>query len=193
MKTAALLAPPTAASLAAQAISTEVLLEKYAKGDERTIADVRQRVARALAAAEAPEARAHWEERFLRALQDGFIPAERAIEWSERGLRLSPFDPWRSSAFVSVSLGHFDRGRYEEAAAAARKSIQFSPGFSISYMVLAAPLAKLGRLEEAKAAAARILQLQPGFRYGRHFAGLNCTPALAASLSEGLRAAGLPE
>ncbi|MEO7010724.1 MAG: ribonucleotide reductase N-terminal alpha domain-containing protein, partial [Caldimonas sp.] len=64
-------------TLPAQTISEEVLLEKYAKGDERTIADVRQRVARALAAAEAPEARAHWEERFLRALQDGFIPAGR--------------------------------------------------------------------------------------------------------------------
>jgi hypothetical protein len=24
---------------------------------------------------------------------------ERAIEWAERGLRLSPFDPYRSSAF----------------------------------------------------------------------------------------------
>jgi len=69
--------PATTASLPAQAISEEVLLEKYAKGDERTIDDVRKRVASALAAAEAPEARAHWETRFLRALRDGFIPAGR--------------------------------------------------------------------------------------------------------------------
>ena len=26
--------------------------------------------------------------------------ADRAIEWANRGLRLSPFDPWRSTAFV---------------------------------------------------------------------------------------------
>src|SRR5215472_12005237 len=32
--------------------------------------------------------------------------AERAIEWAERGLRLSPFDPYRASAFISSSLGH---------------------------------------------------------------------------------------
>ena len=119
--------------------------------------------------------------------------AERAAEWAERGLRLSPLDPWRSSAFNTLAFGHFKRGRYEEAAAAAHKAVQCSPGFSICYMALAAPLAKLGRLEEAKAAAARVLELQPVFRYGRFFAGVDCEPTLAASLSEALRDAGLPE
>jgi adenylate cyclase len=119
--------------------------------------------------------------------------AERAIEWGERGLRLSPFDPWRSAAFFAAALGNFHRARYEEAAAMARKSVQSSPGFSLSYVVLAAPLAKLGRLEEAKAAAARVLELQPPFRYSRFLAGVDCTPALAAPLGEALRAAGLPE
>ena len=60
-------------------------------------------------------------------------------------------------------------------------------------LVLAAPLAKLGRLEEAKAAAARVLELWPVFHYSRFVADVNCEPALAASLSEALRAAGLPE
>jgi adenylate cyclase len=118
--------------------------------------------------------------------------AERAIEWAERGLRLSPFDPYRSSAFISSSLGHYQRDQYEEAASVARKAIQSSPGFSVCYMVLAAPLAKLGRLEEAKAAAARVLELQPAFRCRQQFAGVGCAPALSASLSEALCAAGLP-
>lgn len=67
----------TVATLPAQPITDEVLLEKYAKGDERNAADVRQRVARALAQAELPEARAHWEARFAQALEAGFVPAGR--------------------------------------------------------------------------------------------------------------------
>jgi adenylate cyclase len=119
--------------------------------------------------------------------------AERAIEWADRGLRLSPLDPYRVTAFVSSALGHYHRGHYEEAAAAARKAIQSRPDFSVCYMVLAAPLVKLGRIEEAKAAAVRVLELQPTFRYGQQVVGVGCEPELATSLSEALRVAGLPE
>lgn len=64
-------------SLPAQEVSVDVLLEKYAKGDETTIGDIQARVARALASHEAPELRAALEERFLWAQQQGFIPAGR--------------------------------------------------------------------------------------------------------------------
>ncbi|HOB95626.1 MAG TPA: ribonucleoside-diphosphate reductase, adenosylcobalamin-dependent, partial [Aquabacterium sp.] len=70
-------ATPSRASLPPQPISAEVLAEKYAKGDEATLDDVRQRVARALAAAEAPEQRAAWEAKFLDAQRRGFVPAGR--------------------------------------------------------------------------------------------------------------------
>lgn len=63
----------TPAVLPAQSISEEVLLEKYAKGDEQSIGAVRRRVARSLAAVEAPARRAHWEEAFFQAQQNGFI------------------------------------------------------------------------------------------------------------------------
>jgi TolB-like protein len=119
--------------------------------------------------------------------------AERAIEWGECGLRLSPFDPWAFAAFHSLTLGHFHRGRYEQAVNAAHKAIQSNPAHSISYMLLAAPLAKLGRFEEAKTAAAAVLKLQPSFRYSRQFAGVDCASGLAAALSEALCGAGLPE
>ena len=119
--------------------------------------------------------------------------ADRAIEWANRGLRLSPFDPWRSTAFVSSSLGYFQRGEYEEGAAYGRKAVQYNPGFAWCYMVLAAQLTKLGWIEEAKSTAARVLELQPTFRYSHLLAATGCAPALAASLSDALRAAGLPE
>ena len=66
-----------ASTLQMQEISGEVLIEKYAKGDEQTVHAVRQRVARALAAIEAEDKRAHWEAKFLEAQEKGFVPAGR--------------------------------------------------------------------------------------------------------------------
>jgi len=119
--------------------------------------------------------------------------AERAIEWGERGIRLSPFDPWITAGLHGIFLGHFLRGRYEEAATTMRRGIRSKPGFSISHMFLAAALAKLGRTDEARHAAERVLQLQPNFSSGGQCAGIGCVPALAAPLIEAMRAAGLPD
>jgi hypothetical protein len=58
----------TTQTLAPQAISLEVLIEKYAKGGERNVAEVQRRVAQGLAQAEAPEQRALGAERFEQAL-----------------------------------------------------------------------------------------------------------------------------
>lgn len=65
------------AGLPEQEIGADVLLEKYAKGDEHTADDVRRRVARGLAVVETEEMRGHWEERFFWAQKNGFIPAGR--------------------------------------------------------------------------------------------------------------------
>jgi len=119
--------------------------------------------------------------------------AERAIEWGERGLRLSPFDPFSFTAWHAVFAGHLQQGCYEQAANAARKSVQCNPGFSISHMFLAAALARLGRIDEANARAARVVALQPGFRIGEWCTATQPVVALAVPLTEGLRAAGLPE
>ena len=75
----------TMVTLDMQPISRDVLLEKYAKGEERTAEDVQRRVARALAAVE-KDPRA-WEEAFLRALQAGFIPAGRVMSAAGTALR----------------------------------------------------------------------------------------------------------
>jgi ribonucleoside-diphosphate reductase alpha chain len=78
--------PHTVHNLPAQAISEAVLIEKYAKDEERSIAAVNERVARALAQAEAPEQRALWEGRFAQALRQGFIPAGRIQSAAGTGL-----------------------------------------------------------------------------------------------------------
>jgi TolB-like protein len=119
--------------------------------------------------------------------------AERAIEWSERGMRLSPFDPWAFAAYDAQAMGYFFLGYFEHAAAAAYKSNQANPAHSITYVQMAAALSKLGQVDEARSAAERVLQLQPNFRFSRQFAGVGCAPVLAAKMGEALRAAGLPE
>jgi ribonucleoside-diphosphate reductase alpha chain len=75
IKASSLAVPP----LPDQVISREVLLEKYAKGTETSINDVRARIARALAAVEPEDKRAVWEKRFLQAMEAGFIPAGRIM------------------------------------------------------------------------------------------------------------------
>src|SRR5512145_3539863 len=62
-------------SLPPQQVSLDVLLEKYAKGGEQTVEQVRRRVARALAAVEKEPAK--WEPVFFDALESGFIPGGR--------------------------------------------------------------------------------------------------------------------
>jgi adenylate cyclase len=119
--------------------------------------------------------------------------AERAIEWGNQGIRLSPFDAWITAALHGVFLGHFLRGRYEEAATAVRRAIRSKPGFSISHMMLAAALSRIGRVDEAKAAAERVLQLQPSFSSYGQCTAVGAVPALAAPLIEAMRAAGLPD
>src|SRR4051812_15273589 len=64
-------------ALPEQEICREALLEKYAKGQEQSVEDVRKRIARALAAVEPEDRRAHWEHRFHEAMEAGFIPAGR--------------------------------------------------------------------------------------------------------------------
>ncbi|MBS1186855.1 MAG: adenosylcobalamin-dependent ribonucleoside-diphosphate reductase [Burkholderiaceae bacterium] len=80
----------TSATIAAlaepQEISTEVLIEKYAKGDETTTEQVIARVARALAEVEPVKSRKKHAEEFHWAMQHGFIPAGRVSSAAGTGL-----------------------------------------------------------------------------------------------------------
>jgi len=66
-------------ALAPQAISLDVLREKYLKPGEHGEADLLRRVAKALASVEAEPLRAEWEQRFFDNLQAGAIGAGRIM------------------------------------------------------------------------------------------------------------------
>lgn len=118
--------------------------------------------------------------------------AERAIEWAERALRISPNDRLNYFAYHALALAHFLRGRYTDAAGAARRSVNSNPGFSVSHSLLVAPLVRLGSLEEANAETAQVLSLQPSFS-ARGFCTALALPAMLADpLAKAWREAGLP-
>ena len=96
--------PATAANLLPQEICDEVLLEKYAKGNEKNIFDVRARVARALAAMEPEDKRAVWEARFLEAQEKGFVPAGRIN--SAAGTNLAAKYPYQRAYLPVNRLQH---------------------------------------------------------------------------------------
>jgi hypothetical protein len=118
--------------------------------------------------------------------------ADRAIDWGERTLRLSPFDPMSYGTWFAITLGHFQRGDYEAATEAARRCFQANPNWSFAHMLLAATHAKLGRTDAAKDAAARALELQPGYTVSGMCAALDLHASIAEPLSEALHKAGLP-
>lgn len=76
---------PARLELPAQPVSVDVLLEKYAKGEEADAEAVFARVAKALASVEKqPEL---WEEKFLQALRGGLIPAGRIMSAAGAGIQ----------------------------------------------------------------------------------------------------------
>ena len=118
--------------------------------------------------------------------------AEHVIDWAERALRLSPLDRFAYATPHAIAIAQFSRGRYEEAANAARRAVQANPGFPVPHAVLAAALAKSGRTQEASAVATQVMVLLPSFSSARLCRALGIEPALADALSQAWREAGLP-
>lgn len=118
---------------------------------------------------------------------------ERAIDWGERALRLSPVDPMSYVAYHGIAVANFQLARYEQAAKAARRAIQSNPRFSFSYALLAAPLAQLGRNENAREAVIQLQALQPNFSICRQCQAVGIVPSVAEPMISALRLAGLPD
>src|SRR6185436_13004338 len=89
--------------------------------------------------------------------------AERAIDWAERALRVSPIDRLAYIPHHAIAIGHFVRERYEDALSSVRRAVQCNPGLSVTQSWLVAVLMRLDRDEEAKAVAKQVLALQPSF------------------------------
>ena len=117
---------------------------------------------------------------------------DHAVEWGERALRISPFDRLAYFPHQALAISHFQLGRHEAAANAARRAVESNPDFAGSHLLLAAALAKLGRAEAAEAAAKQVLVLQPSFSAREFCIAVGIAPGLAEPLTDAWRQAGLP-
>lgn len=74
-------------TLPPQQISTDVLLEKYAKGTEKTQEDIFRRVAKGVASVEhTPELQAHWEQQYYTNMLNGAVGAGRIMSAAGSGI-----------------------------------------------------------------------------------------------------------
>ncbi len=119
--------------------------------------------------------------------------ADRAIDWAQRALRMSPMDRLNNFTYHALAIAHFLRGDYQESAHSARHAVQIEPSFSLPYCLLAAALAKLERFDQAKAAAHQVLMLEPSFSAGGFCVALGLPAAVAEPLTRAWLDAGLPE
>ena len=128
-------------------------------------------------------------------LADSGKPDE-AIAVIEKGMRLSPRDPWLFQYLAAKGWAHFVARRYEAAVECLKQSLEVRrPPTVANWFVLAASLAHLDRHEEAAATLRKVLT-----RYERKLtlADIRRTyrfydPDLLERFMDGLRKAGLPE
>ncbi len=120
-------------ALAPQDISVEVLQEKYAKGEERTVDDVRRRVARALAEAEPADRRDAWAARFLWALENGFVPAGRINSAAGTGIQATLINCFVQPVGDSVSEAKDGKPSIYTAVAQAAETMRRGGGVGYDF------------------------------------------------------------
>jgi ribonucleoside-diphosphate reductase alpha chain len=93
-----------------QQFSLDVMLEKYAKGDEQSADDIYRRVARGVAQAEPPELRAEIEARFVDNLRHGALGAGRIMSAAGTGIEATLINCFVQPVGDSIQ-GVDDQGR----------------------------------------------------------------------------------
>jgi tetratricopeptide (TPR) repeat protein len=82
------------------------------------------------------------------------------VEALERGMRMSPLDPFNAQALVWLAFGHYFLGNLAKAESTARAALQERPSYPMGLRALAAALAEMDRVEEARAALAESMRVE---------------------------------
>lgn len=116
---------------------------------------------------------------------------DRAIEHLEQATQMSPHDPQTFLFNTNLAIAHYVDGRYADAIALTRKSVQQRAGFTGGNRIYVASLAQAGQIEQSRAALVQLKQLQPDISIAWIEEHIPYRPRAMAKLIEGLRKAGL--
>jgi adenylate cyclase len=128
---------------------------------------------------------------FLRVWDGG---SDTAIADFEQSMRFSPRDPFSYTSMLGMAFGHYNAGRYAEAANWADKAIRVFPYFIAGMQIAIMCYVGAGRIEEAQRVMADCLRMMPNWRRSTvtEWNGLR-SPELQMKMSEALIKAGLPD
>jgi adenylate cyclase len=116
---------------------------------------------------------------------------EEAIRSFERGIRVSPLDPFIHNNLAGIGLALIELRRFDEAVAFFKRALRQNSSDGVAFRGLASALTHLGRDAEAREALARLLEVDPSFTISGWIA--RAAQSNSKLLIDGLRKAGLPE
>ncbi len=117
--------------------------------------------------------------------------SEQAIPHLEQAIRLSPHDPQNAIFNCGIAVTHYFSGRFADAVAFSRKSLQQRSGFTSGRRIHVASLACSGQLDEARAELARLKELHPELSLAWIEEHVPYTARKMPEFLEGMRMAGL--
>lgn len=119
---------------------------------------------------------------------------QRAIDHTERALKLSPLDPHRYIYDSLAATACVAAQRYDRALDLAQRSLRANRKHTSTWRVLTIAQWQLGQFDEARSSARELLTLQPALTVGNW---LKASPAadfpVGRMAAEVLRQAGIPE
>jgi len=117
--------------------------------------------------------------------------SDKAINYAERAIRMSPQDPQNAIFNMSLATAHYLAGRYDEAAAYGRKAVQQRYGMTGGHRIYIASLAQAGQIEAARAALEQLRKIQPDISISWIRKHVPYTPGPMENFLDGMRKAGL--
>ena len=118
---------------------------------------------------------------------------ERAIEYFQRAIRLSPLDPMNFNNTVGMGSANEISGHYEEALALYRRAHQERPHAYWLLRHTVGCLAGAGRLDEAAAELKRMYVFYPGITIAKFKEAMVFSPEAMEIIAANLRKAGMSD